>query len=114
MSSSSDATPQHEGQSQILSRFRVGLREDLRTELLAREITELEKAYALVPDLDVAKSSSVSKSHTQTSRPNSGSYPNCFQSQTSSHKANTKGKSIENKCKDTDREFSKLTPTVKC
>jgi len=48
-----------EGQSQILSRFRVGLREDLQTKLLAREITELKKAYALVQDLDAAKSSFV-------------------------------------------------------
>ena len=72
-----------EGQAQIMSRFRARLREDLRTELLAREITELEKAYALVQDLDAAKSSSVSKSHVQTSRPNTGSYPNRFQSQTS-------------------------------
>jgi len=32
-----------ERQSQIMSRFRVGLRDDLRTELLAREVTELEK-----------------------------------------------------------------------
>ena len=35
------------GQAQIMSRFIAGLRE-LRTELLAREITELGKAYALV------------------------------------------------------------------
>ena len=102
------------GQSQILFRFRARLREDLRTKLLAREITELEKAYALVQDLDAAKSSSVSKNHIQTTRPNSGSYPNHFQSQTSSHKADTKGKSIENKGKGTNREFSKLTLTIKC
>jgi len=41
-----------EGQSQILSTFRAGLRDDLRTEFLAREITKLEKAYMLVQDLD--------------------------------------------------------------
>jgi len=34
-----------EGETQILSRFRVELREDLRTELLARRVTKLEKAY---------------------------------------------------------------------
>ena len=33
-----------ESNSQVLSRFRAGLREDLRTELLARGVTELEKA----------------------------------------------------------------------
>jgi len=41
-----------EGQAQILSRFRVGLREDLRTELLVKGVTELEKAYTIVQDLD--------------------------------------------------------------
>ena len=102
------------GQSEILFRFRAKLREDLRTKLLAREITKLEKAYALVQDLDAAKSSSVSKSYVQTTRPNSGSYSNRFQSQTSSHKVNTKSKSINNKSKGTHREFSKLTPTIKC
>ena len=44
-----------EGQAQILSRFRAGPRDNLRTELLAHEVTELEKAYALVQDLDATK-----------------------------------------------------------
>ena len=35
-----------EGHTQILSRFRAGLREDLRVELLARGVTQLEKIYA--------------------------------------------------------------------
>ena len=37
-----------EGEAQILSRFRVGLRDDLRTELLVRTVNELETVYALV------------------------------------------------------------------
>jgi len=37
-----------EREAQILSKFRAGLREDLRTELLARGVTELEKTYVLV------------------------------------------------------------------
>ena len=37
-----------EGESQILFKFRVGLRDDLQTELLVRGVTELEAAYALV------------------------------------------------------------------
>src|SRR5436190_8174187 len=41
-----------ESNAQILSRFRSGLRPDLRNELLARGVTELEKAYALIEDLD--------------------------------------------------------------
>ena len=53
-------------------------------------------------------------SQVQTTRPNSGSFSNRFQSQISSHKVDTKGKSIENKGKDTDREFSKLAPAIKC
>ena len=36
------------GETQILSRFRVNLRDDLRTELSARRVNELEAAYALV------------------------------------------------------------------
>jgi len=86
----------------------------LRTKLLACEITELEKAYALVQDLDVAKSSSIYRVHTQTTKLTSSQYPNFFQGQTSTHKANTKDKSVENKGKGIDRKFSKLTSTIKC
>jgi len=42
--------------AQILSKFRDGLREELRTELLVREITELRKAYIIVQDLDSYRS----------------------------------------------------------
>ena len=55
MNSSSDAL-HREGRAQILSRFRADLR-DLRTELLAREVNELEAAYALVQDLDCPRTS---------------------------------------------------------
>ena len=41
-----------EGLPQILCRFSARLREDLRTELLVRRVTELEKAYTIVQDLD--------------------------------------------------------------
>ena len=41
---------------QVLSRFRVGLREAFRSELFARNVDTLEKAYALVQDLDEVKS----------------------------------------------------------
>jgi len=41
---------------QILSRFRAELREDLRSKLFARNVDTLEKAYALVQDLDEARS----------------------------------------------------------
>jgi len=45
-----------EGQAQIFSRFRAELKDDLRTELLARGVTELKTAYALVQDLNSLKS----------------------------------------------------------
>jgi len=80
---------------------------------LAREVTELEKAYVLFQYLDAAKSNSISKGHVQTTRSNSGSYSNRFQSQTATHRADTKGKSVENKDKGVDKEFSKSTPTIK-
>ena len=40
---------------QVLSRFRAGLREDLRSELFTRNVDTLEKAYALMQDLDEAR-----------------------------------------------------------
>ena len=42
---------------QVLSKFRAGLREDLRSELFARNVDTLEKVYALVQDLDEVNSS---------------------------------------------------------
>jgi len=51
-----------EGQSQTLSRFRAGLREDLWTELLARGVNELKVAYMLVQDLDALRSNYNTKS----------------------------------------------------
>ena len=39
-----------EGKAQILSKFRARVRKDMRTELLAHRVIELEKAYALVQD----------------------------------------------------------------
>ena len=68
----------------------------------------------LVQDLNAAKSSSVFKGHKQTTKPHSSSYSNCLQSQTSTHKADSKDKSVDNKGKDTDKEISKLTLTIKC
>ena len=67
-----------DGEAQILSRFRAGLRDDLRTELLARGVNELEAAYALVQDLDSARTSHTSKSYdyrTSVPRPSPSSQP---------------------------------------
>jgi len=52
-----------ERKAQILSEFRVGLRDDLRSELLAIGVTELEAAFALVQDLDSGRTN-----HFQESR----------------------------------------------
>ena len=76
---------------------------------MAHEIIELEKAYALAQDLDAVKYSSMFKSYTQTIKPTSSQYPNRFQGQISIHKKDIKGKSVENKGKVIDKEFSKLT-----
>jgi len=57
------STLHREGKVQILSRFKAGLRDDLRTELLGRGVNELEAVYALVQDLDYARPTHTSKSH---------------------------------------------------
>jgi len=66
-----------EGETQILSRFRAGLREDLRIELLAREVIKLEKAYMLVQDLDTFRPTIplgvVNQSKSSVYRPSSSS-----------------------------------------
>jgi len=63
MSFSTDAVSRTKGETQILSRFKASLKEDLRTKLMAREFTEHEKAYALVQDLDIVKSNRAFRSH---------------------------------------------------
>ena len=68
-----------ESETQILFKFRDGLRKDLRTELLARGVIELEKAYALVQDLDVITSNHAFRSHDQRApvyRPSTSTKPN--------------------------------------
>ena len=57
------STLHREGETQILSRFKAGLRDDLRIELLARGVNELEAAYALIQDLDSARTNHTFKSH---------------------------------------------------
>ena len=52
-------------EAQILFRFRDGLRNNLRMELLTRGVTELERAYVLAQDLDAIRSSHDSRSHNQ-------------------------------------------------
>lgn len=42
-----------ESNAQVLSRFMIGLRPDLKNELLAQKITNLEKSYILAHDSDM-------------------------------------------------------------
>ena len=65
MSFSSGSILGTESEAQFLSRFWVGLREDLRTKLLAHGVTELEKAYTLVQDLDAVRSNHAFRSQDQ-------------------------------------------------
>jgi len=55
------STLHREGEAQILFRFRVNLRDDLRTELLVRGVNMLETAYTLVQDLDSARTLALSR-----------------------------------------------------
>ena len=48
------STLHKEDEAQILFRFRASLRDNPRTELLARGVNELETVYALLQDLDSA------------------------------------------------------------
>jgi len=57
------STLYRESKAQILFRFRAGLKDDLRTELLVKEINELEVAYASVQDLEFARTTHTFKSH---------------------------------------------------
>jgi len=118
MNSSSDAVPSHkEGEAQILSRFRGGLRDDLRTELLARGINELEAAYILVQDQNSARTSHTSKSYdyrTSVLRPCPPSQPHRFSTQTTSHKDDIKGKSLERDNRSKSPDSFKVSSTTKC
>ena len=106
-----------EGEAQILYKFRAGLRDDLRAELLARGVTELEAAYVLVQDLDSARTSYASKSYdyrTSVPRPSPSSQPHRSSTQTPSHRNDIKDKSLEQNNKNKSPEFPKVSSTTKC
>ncbi|XP_020257552.1 uncharacterized protein LOC109834065 [Asparagus officinalis] len=105
-----------ENPHQTLSRFKARLREDLRNKLLIQGISELERAYAIVQDLDITRSSSTFKNFVQGHKHTSSQYPTRFQTQTSSQKTDTSSGSKErdNKGKGTERNFSKISSTTKC
>jgi len=92
------STLHKKSEAQILSRFKAGLRDDLRTELLDGGVTELEAAYALVQDLDFARTNHPSKSHdykATVSRSSPPSQPHRSNTQTPSHRDDIKGKNLE-------------------
>ena len=64
-----------EEQAQTLSKFRTRLREDLRTELLARGVNKLEVAYTLAQDLDSLRSNYNTRSFDSKSSVSGTSFP---------------------------------------
>ena len=111
------STLHKESEAQILSRFRVGLRDDIQTELLVRGVNELEAAYALVQDLDSARTSHALKSYdyrTSVPRPSPPSQPHRSSTQTPSHRDNIKGKSLEWDNRNKGPDSSRVSSTTKC
>ena len=111
------STLHKEGETQILSRFRASLRDDLRTELLVRGVNELETAYALVQDLDSARTTHTSKSYdyrTSVPWPSPPSQPHRSSTQTPSHRDDIKGKSLERDNRNKDPDSSRVSFTTKC
>jgi len=87
-------TLHRESEAQILFRFKAGLRDNLRTELLARGVNELEAAYALVQDLDSPLESITFKSHgyrASVFRPSPSPQPSQSNIQIPSHRNDIKG-----------------------
>jgi len=116
MNSSSDVIPSIKKVKLIFFRFKVGLRDDLRTELLARGVNELEVAYALVQDLDSTRTNHTYKSHdyrASVSRSSSSPQLNRSSTQTPSHKNDIKGM-LERDNKNKSPELFKVNSTTKC
>ena len=106
-------------EAQIISRFRYGLIEDLRTELFACGVTELEKAYVLVQDLDTVRSNHAFRSHDQrtyVSRLSLFTQPHRSSTLPPPHRSDVKGKSVEqdNRSKGPEWDLSKISTTAKC
>ena len=84
---------------------------------MACGVTELEKAYGLVQDLDAAKSSYTFRSQNQMKKKSDSSqYLNRFQPQVSTPKIDTSDKCVEKdtKEKSIEKESFKVSPTTKC
>jgi len=111
------STLHKKGEAQILSKIRAGLRDNLRIELLAGEVSEWKAAYALIQNLDSARTTQTPKSHdyrASVSRPSPYPQPNKSSTQTPSHKDDIKGKSLEWDNRNKGPKFSKVSSTTKC
>ena len=85
--------------------------------MLARIINELEATYVLVQDLDFARTSHPSKSYdyrASVSKPSPPSQPHRSSTQTSSHRDDIKGKSLEPDNRNKGPDSSKVSSTIKC
>ena len=91
---------------QVLSRCRAGLREDLRGKLFARNVDTLEKAYALVQDLDEARSRKIQDYKSIVSRLDSQPYQSRSTPNSSQPQTDIKDKGVE-------RDVLKSNPQTK-
>jgi len=89
------STLETETPMQVLSRFRAGLQEDLKSELFAGNADTLEKIYALVQDLDEIRSRKNQDCKASVPRPPSQSYQNRATSSSSQPQTDNKSKGIE-------------------
>jgi len=104
-----------EGEAQILSRFRASVRDDLRTELLDRGVYEFETTYALIQDLDSARTNHTFKCHDYGASMSSSSLqPNRSSTQTPSYRNDIKGTNLEWDNRDKGSESSKVSSRTKC
>ena len=89
----------------------------MRTELLVRGVTELEKTYTIVQDLDSLRSNYDTRSFDSKSsvtRTSSSSQFNKSSTQSFSHKNNFKGKQSDDHSKPSKQSFSKFSAFAKC
>ena len=91
----------------------------MKDELCARGITELKRAYVLVQDLDVPKLSHIFRSQDHrilAFMSTSYQFPHQGNAQTPTYKVDVEDKSVESNAKDknTERDFSTLSPIVQC
>ncbi|XP_072962671.1 uncharacterized protein [Typha angustifolia] len=103
---------------QILSRFRASLHEELRSELFARNVDTLEKAYNLVQDLEESRPNHIPRNY--ETRPQIHKFstgPHQAKSVNQSFNRSTPSPSqskVEYKGKNVEKDFSKINPRVKC